>query len=827
MFYSLSSIKNWQLVSLLLLLIFTSGFTGKCDAESRVDLFQRIFGNQTVNKNQSFNVPLLIDNQQHGEVHIIADNSSSTIKLTALDIFNPLKLIMESASLSTMILEAEGKEYLRPEWFTDRGLITVYDREKLILKMEVPTSMRRLLTIHLTQSPASRSVDNAFTPSDFSAYINIFAEKDYLWTRTPAQMSNVTNISFHSALNVKGWVLETSGRYTSYPDSNFLRGDIQLIKDIPLQGIRISSGDVTLPATGFQNALSVGGITIEKMLSIQPNYITSAIGISSFSLEHFSTVEILINGLHYRTLRLPAGRYDLRDFPIASGISDVTIVITDRFGHTRKIEFPLFADSTLLAKDMHEYGYGIGYPTSSLYEYDTDHLIFSGFHRTGISPHLTLGTNFQTYQNTYLLGGEMRLSRIYGNFLVHTVVSRNPGNQYGSAEILGYNYQNRSASGNPMGLWELTAAKFSARFQTPGIPTDENSTSFETSASVSFPWKDIGQLTLRAKVRKSHGIGTAIKSIGVLFNQRISHDMGWDLSFSAAQSNGDSVDYNLSVNFNYRFGKRNHNLAVTYDTAQNARTIKWSQRSPNRTGGIDTELEFHEKPDNSSILGRMSYRGNRAETQIQHIASRNQSSQQQITQSTNIQLATAVVYAGGHFALSRPITDSFVIIAPHVALGDRKVVVDLRGDSFLAESGFMGPAVVPDLASYHPRILSVDIPDLPVGYNIGDGLPHILPTYNSGTVIILGSDANVMLRGKLILGVDKPLSLKSGTIVPLNGSDAEPILFFTNRKGHFQTEGLRPGAYRLQLTSHPESLLMIEIPSNAEGIYDAGTLQLN
>lgn len=302
--------------------------------------------------------------------------------------------------------------------------------------------------------------------------------------------------------------------------------------------------------------------------------------------------------------------------------------------------------------------------------------------------------------------------------------------------------------------------------------------------------------------------------------------MGWDLSLSASQSGSENIDYNLAVQFNYRFGKRNYKLAVKYDAAQQARNINWSQRSPNRIGGIDTELEFDEKPDNKSIIGKMSYHGNRVETQIQHTANRKQSSQEQNTQSTNIQLATALVYADGYFALSRPVTDSFAIIAPHIALGDRKVVVDASGDSFLAESGFMGPAVVPDLASYHPRILSVDMPDLPVGYNIGDGLPQVVPTYRSGTIITLGSDANIILRGKLILGIDKPLRLKSGTVVPLNVSDAEPILFFTNRKGHFQAEGLKPGAYRLQLTSYTELPLMIKIPPNTEGIYDAGILQL-
>jgi hypothetical protein len=53
-----------------------------------------------------------------------------------------------------------------------------------------------------------------------------------------------------------------------------------------------------------------------------------------------------------------------------------------------------------------------------------------------------------------------------------------------------------------------------------------------------------------------------------------------------------------------------------------------------------------------------------------------------------------------------------------------------------------------------------------------------------------------------------------------------PIEVFTNRKGKFMAEGLKPGTFELRLLGDAQPKVRFVIPKGKAGLYDIGSLAL-
>jgi len=109
---------------------------------------------------------------------------------------------------------------------------------------------------------------------------------------------------------------------------------------------------------------------------------------------------------------------------------------------------------------------------------------------------------------------------------------------------------------------------------------------------------------------------------------------------------------------------------------------------------------------------------------------------------------------------------------------------------------------------------------------LGPGEYTVWPTYKSGTVIRVGTGATVLLRGVLETADGAPVSLQAGEIASLTEPKMKAIEVFTNRKGKFMAEGLKPGAFELRLFADPQATVRLEIPKGKAGLYDIGSLKL-
>jgi outer membrane usher protein len=227
-----------------------------------------------------------------------------------------------------------------------------------------------------------------------------------------------------------------------------------------------------------------------------------------------------------------------------------------------------------------------------------------------------------------------------------------------------------------------------------------------------------------------------------------------------------------------------------------------------------------------NLTGQLNYTGYRAELSLSHNSILDLDGVQTSRDVTRFNFGTALVFADGHFGWSRPVHDSFALVVPQGNLAGRAVGVNPVHDGYLARSDALGPAVISHLQPYALSQLLIEVPDLPLGYAIGDQQPALLPTYRSGTVIRIGTDATVFLRGTLQDRDGQPIALRTGQVRSLSDDDWSPVALFTNRAGRFATEGLKPGEYELSLTGDTSMMVRFSIPDDTSGLYDVGELQL-
>ncbi|TVR85346.1 MAG: hypothetical protein EA428_15925, partial [Spirochaetaceae bacterium] len=198
---------------------------------------------------------------------------------------------------------------------------------------------------------------------------------------------------------------------------------------------------------------------------------------------------------------------------------------------------------------------------------------------------------------------------------------------------------------------------------------------------------------------------------------------------------------------------------------------------------------------------------------------------------SGLQVGTAVAYAEGVFAPSRPITDAFVIFRRDPSLSDVGIEVRSEGSMRATPLERWGRVVAPGLRSYYPYTYFVDAPFLPEGYDLGPGTFIVAPGYQQGALIDIGSDARVYVEGQLVNESGEVVALAAGRIYA-GAFDAgveiaeeqQGELFFSDRDGIFVVYGLRPGTYHLRMSG--SRYVEFSIPEGEVGRFELGEIVL-
>jgi len=780
------------------------------------DIYKNVFGSER--KIQQVIVPIILYNETVGQgLVIISGNNQTNILVKADDwleaIGNVLRIEIQD-QLSTAIA-TDGTLSLRQ--IREAGIAINFDTSRLELQVDIPPALRKVEVSNISDSNASVKLKEALYPSDFSGYINVRGTQEIVWSkaRKPLQLS------FDGALNVQSWVVEGSFRFTEAKIPAWERGAFHLTHDDLKKAIRYQAGEINPPVRGYQSSNSLLGVTVFRNFGLQPDEVTRPINQFEFFLERPSRVEVFINGQLVQTLQLDAGTQDIRNLPLNAGINDVQLLITDELGQVKQLDFATGVAGDLLAPGKEQFAYSFGFPKiNENYDFKQPTIILS--HRFGINNEFTLGGYLQGDFNTQLIGVEGIWATTVGNLGWDVALSHH--NDLGLAGATQLFYDLIIAGGeNPRRL-RVGLEYQQQGFINVGDTVANEATKLDISVDYSqILFNDI-RTSLNGRYQLTQDSTTPAYSLELSLAKPVAEGLSVNVNASIGQRFSGESEQKLLVGVSASFPHQRQFVNASSqlnDQGVPTNRLAWFYSSAVNVDGIDTAMITNQNDQGFKIESQTRYQGYRANLSFDHQLDFPREGS--LTQSSRLRWGSAVVFADGVMGWSRPIDNGFVIISRQGTVQGELVQVNPSFAGDIARADHLGVAVVP-VSAYTLTPISVTAPNLAIGNDLGKANYTVFPSYRSGTLIQVGSEATVFVRGVLRDESGDAIALQHGQIVSLSDPNWPPVELFTNRTGRFATGGLKPGRYEVYLFGKSDAIARFEIPSDVKGIYDLGTI---
>ncbi|MFC3030993.1 fimbria/pilus outer membrane usher protein [Pseudoalteromonas fenneropenaei] len=702
-------------------------------------------------------------------------------------------------------LTNQGERAITPIEFAAHGINLVMQAQDLTIEMSLSEaamatdrlSYGRTKDFELPTGEASWALLNNFNLNHERSANNTQHYSQFEWLIN-------ANMGGGDGLNMQSALFWENG---SEQDNHFYRGDVTLFYDRPEQPLRFSFGDTQLNSTGHLSGVQLGGFAIEKAYArLQPQRRVSPSNSQQFVLPRPATLEIFINDFLLSRIRLQAGRYDLNDLPLTSGVNNIHIVATYANGETQEFHFTSHYNSRLLAQGLSDYALAIGYVSSldnGNYHYD-DELLVSGSYEYGLTDSLTIGINGAAHPFGHVVGAITTMNSPIGNVSLRYSQSK-------IAETTGSAYAietEHSVFGN--GNFGSPNLRFGYERKidftnTPWQPLIALSNNQRAYMDYSYIINSHFDFNLNASrlINNEHSV---TKNLAAEFNFRY---QGIRLRFGYNHSESDDLrlisDHQFILNFSWNGFNRKTNTRTRseYDNRSKVASASFEKTNNNFVDDYGYELRAEKGSDYRQEQLKASYTGAFFRTDFN---ANNYSHHQQSAQSSaSINLSTSIGIADGYVGMGANTTTPFAVITKHKTLKHNKVLVnvDRFGRAQTMPSERIG--ALTNLGSgYTYTQFNVDVPDAPLGYDWGPGTYLLAGGATTGHHIQIGSDLSFTLIGAVVDDKGIPFAMKRGRVIKLTGSDAKALSwpFFTNRTGRFVLEGISAGDYRIELDDY-------------------------
>lgn len=772
-------------------------------------------------------VTATVNGSPAGEIAVETDStgSASVDFAQLLVILGP---VASPAILDGLRARSAGSNLVSLTDLSDSGISIGFDMATLRLNIVVPLDARAVNQLAIVDQSRLQGAGRT-APEAFSTGITFFVGQRFRHVSDFGDIDreplSILAEGFVNLGGVDGVNLAFQGGYRE--GGKLARRRTTLFHDDVRNAIRYSAGDVDPQLLGsYAASTSIAGIGIERLYTtIQPYRNLRPAGRGSLIIERPSRVDVLVNGSIYRTLDLVPGQYDIRDFPALNGLNDVQLVVRDDSGNVETTSLSFFSDVDLLDADVSIFSAAIGFRRNRFGEFVStayeESPIFSGFYLRGVTDRLTLGGSVQIDKDNQLVSGQAVVATPVGVLGFEAALDFNRRDSTESAFTLSYranwgqadsrssalnvDLQYRSAHFSPMEKAGVQPNRFSwevsGRYQTP-IDTHTY-----ISATAGYGWS-------------RSTVGPDTWTTGLSATRRFGR-INTSFAYSYRRDDRGS-DHRGLFSINIPLGPR-QSARASYDTRDNRVSADYQLVGFEALGQTDLRAGLSRSDSGRSANVEVEHYSNRVRLAARHSYDRFDGTTDQVT---DVSARFGIGFAGGKLALGRDAGRGFVIVDTHRTLNKSDVVVS---DSFslgaAAKSGALGPALVPVRRAYQPTTLTVDVENLPNGYDIGPGRYDILPGAASGYAITVGSAAANTVLGRIVDAEGQPLTYVSGTLEPISGEDAQSVQFFTNRTGRMAVLKVAPGRYRVMLSGQSTPIGEVVVPSDATGMVDIGELR--
>lgn len=701
------------------------------------------------------------------------------------------------------------------------GWGALYKPEDLLITISVPVADRKLIEIPL-QGRSNRTPPSGIPhvePVFFSGVLNTY------W----AHSHNLVNTDFSAsqvalrATAAVGHVTFEDGHtyyYNHFTDQgSWLRDRTRVMGNLRNNTGFLQLGDYQIE-TNIRRLPS--GELFGLSYSYQPKYLRDTISPNTvpINLESTSLIKIRINGEEYRTLRLAAGQYNLKDLPLEQGVNEVEVSYIDQSGIEQKRFFNLVDHpQMLLAGDIETqliYGAKQIYENNGDKSIDRNDMNAQGVFSYGLTPWWTLSSalELETDEQRYSLNQSFAVGELFltlNGQLTRFLNSRsyNAQSQLFIDELFDKNLSNvafsygvdQSTSSDPL----LHKIYFSSGVTTP-----------LTNGYLSFNLEH--QFDKISTVRQSASINTSYR-----INERISTSLNlrW-------QKNANNIDRSLYLSFSIPL--RWNNVSVSGKTSYDSRSDEYkselsaSQYQPDYYWRASTK---YRDTTYDGFDGYGKWYGDKVVLNARY-SSRNES-QQGSDRIITLGADTALAWAGSNLILTSPVTSSFTI----VSLPDEyQEKYQLSYDKYQrihisesAENSGQSELLIP-VANDDFRTIKINSNNLDFNEELKQGEFVALGGLHSGS-----SHQLVINKGYFVSGYFYKQQVPASDIVGefQNSESNQTYPFFTDDSGNFELDVLPEGNYRVHFYDNVAKSVDIRISKDKaiEDLFiDLGEIQV-
>ncbi len=747
-------------------------------------------------------VDLVVDGRAAGSIE--AEIQGDDVRLERARLREAFALVLAEGPLAMLA----GDQPMGLAELRGMGIDAVFDHAALSVSLSVPVALRRETMLDVMAGPGEAGLP-VEGPATVSGYLNVTASVDLLSGSLAASSSGwevPIDLVLEPVLNLAGWVLEGRTTFGFSPGAgsgvqaslDFAR----LVKDFPAESVRVAAGSLFLPVTGFQSAFPLYGVEVIWDPAIFSATRTDPLPGGELAFDLPGSVTVSLNGRPVRTFTLAPGRYRIGGLPLETGLNRV------HYDDPQPVDILVPYDPRLLASGETTFAAGAGIqsvlpPLAP---------IASAWARHGFGSFVTAGLEMQTGLDRGMAGGSVLVATPIGTWLAAAGMSLDwrgaTGTVLDGAALLQYRL---GFPGDPLLPGVVLETRYAGRTFAPPAPwVGEGAVAPEGAVPGASPYS----WQLSASVNQALPLGFGL---GIGLGYRV----GWQpepdaLALTAVLSHeaGKGAAISLLVSAQGVPGAP-PTLSVSLGLTSAAPDGRSSGAITTGLAGGSTSVDLHLQPGSAATVISASlaglggsggaggaggslgvqYAGPLVEASISDsltgmaitpgaLGGVLAASGNRLT----VTAGMALVGAGGSFAFSRPIDDSFAIVVPSESLAGQRVVATSSGggDPAVAQAGrgvlsrglfsrglfsrglfsrgLFSRGVLSRLRANQRTVIALSAPEAPAGADTGAAMRVLAPGYHSGIAVRVGTPATVYVEAELQSRDGTPLAWRSGRV---------------------------------------------------------------
>lgn len=765
-------------------------------------------------------VTLVVNGRRWGDVEAKIDLDDPFLKVSLLkEALSPSLSEKQKERIFSVILS-------KLEWagiadLAAAGVTGVWDMETLTYTINTPGEYSTLREIDFSQEAAFN--DSVWLkPSNFAAVLNTNLTGSVNVSSTGFVVP--LSATFDSLFNIYTVAVEANGSLSySSPSFTWAFNSARAIYDFPKVEGRLYAGIVSLEGTGYQSRPEIYGVSlhnIDTFSRYSKNYSPSI----AFTLQKPSSVRIVINGTVVRTLKLDMGNYRLYDLPFAYGMNSMSIEVEDGTNPDGSIIYKpvdsyITTETGLLVGGKIDYGISAGVGRS-----EPDQPIANAYFRYGLLSFLTAGINIEADRRSLMTGLNLVAGTGIGGFILNagSVVAWD-GRTYPFAYSADLEYHFAMPADQRMPGISFSAGYASEGFTAP-LPSSVVSTPdalVKATASIGGSIAKVASYGLGGTWTHSFGAdeedkGTVSVNFGFAATKNTSLTIGANLVFASDTSPTFSATLGMRTSDPRRPSRQ---IGVS-QSSTGTNTINYNDQFPNSNNvgyGITANNILGGVDEPSSLFFNTGF----TTPYFSMSGSAGVNYGSSLTSPlgvVNLNLASALAYVDGYFAVSKPLYDSFVIFVPEKSTGNMAIAFTVDQGTKLISHGM--PIAAP-LSSYRKSRLAMDFPEADADVVATNPQSAVSSAYRSGFLFKGGLEKLLYVSGRLLDKGNNPIPLTAGDVLKADGTLLAQT--FTDEAGTFQIYGLTSGTYKI-IWPDAIGISVINVEGNDTGLVEIGDI---